>query len=207
VFINRLVRYLNNDKQTKGFVPEIYRLLHKYQLQSCLNEYLESGWFPSKQAWKQVLEQSVSATEHHRQLESIRDVCPTLNLADILHVDEPASLWQISRISPKLAPLVTSLMAQLGRFLSRSYPAVCSLCGLQTENKLLHSVCFCSKKELLRESLWDAVIYQKGIKCFIKLTRRTPLEHIVMLFQMTLAIADDNRLNAHLANKLLRLVY
>ncbi|KAH3831218.1 hypothetical protein DPMN_104480 [Dreissena polymorpha] len=153
-----------------------------------------------------MLQRSVSAPEHHRQLESIRDVCPTLNLADVLHVDKPASLWQISRILPKLSPLVASLMAQPGGFLSRSYPTVCSLCGIQADNKLLPSVCFCSKRELLRESLWDAVIYQKGFKSFIKLTRKAPLEQIVMLFEMTLATTDDNRLNAHLAIILLRLV-
>ncbi|KAH3697135.1 hypothetical protein DPMN_084622 [Dreissena polymorpha] len=90
-----------------------------------------------------MLQRSVSAVEHHRQLESIRDVCPTLNLADVLYVDKPASLWQIYRISPKLSPLIVSLMAQLGGFLSRSYPTVCSLCGIQPENQLLHSGCFC----------------------------------------------------------------
>ncbi|KAH3693536.1 uncharacterized protein LOC127862565 [Dreissena polymorpha] len=206
VFINRLVRYLNNDKQTKGFVPEIYRLLYKYQLQSCLDGYLQSGLFPSKQAWKQMLQRSVSAPEHHRQLESIRDVCPTLNLDDVLHVDKPSSLWKISRISPKLSPLIATLMAQLGGFLSRSYPTVCSLCGIHTENKLLHSVCFCSRRELLRDSLWDAVIYQKGSQCFIKLIRKTPLKQIVTLFQMTLSTTDDNRLNNQLAILLLRLV-
>ncbi|KAH3795433.1 hypothetical protein DPMN_148983 [Dreissena polymorpha] len=121
-----------------------------------------------------MLQQSVTAQEHHRQLESIRDVCPTLNMADVLHVDKPASLLQISRISPKLSPLVASLMAQLEGFLSRSYPTMCSLCGIQTDNKLRHSVCFCSERELLRESLWDAVIYQKGFKSFIKLTRKAP---------------------------------
>ncbi|KAH3880053.1 hypothetical protein DPMN_003965 [Dreissena polymorpha] len=153
-----------------------------------------------------MLQRSVSAPEHHRQFESIRDVCPTLNLDDVLHVDKPSSLWKISRISPKLSPLIATLMAQLGGFLSRSYPTVCSLCGIHTENKLLHSVCFCSRRELLRESLWDAVIYQKGSQCFIKLIRKTPLEQIVTLFQMTLSTTDDNRLNNQLAILLLRLV-
>ncbi|KAH3803828.1 hypothetical protein DPMN_132096 [Dreissena polymorpha] len=82
--------------------------------------YLESGLFPSKQAWKHMLQRSVSAPEHHRQLESIRDVCPTLNLDDVLHVDKPSSLWKISRISPKLSPLIATLKAHLGGFLSRS---------------------------------------------------------------------------------------
>ncbi|KAH3791901.1 hypothetical protein DPMN_145392 [Dreissena polymorpha] len=76
-----------------------------------------------------MLQRSVSAPKHHRKLESIRDVCPTLNFADVLHVDKPASLRQISRISPKRSPLVATLMAQLGGFLSRSYLTVCSLCG------------------------------------------------------------------------------
>ncbi|KAH3831209.1 hypothetical protein DPMN_104471 [Dreissena polymorpha] len=31
-----------------------------------------------------MLQRSLSAPEHYRQLESIRDVCPTLNLADVL---------------------------------------------------------------------------------------------------------------------------
>ena len=59
VYNLRLIRFFNNDKHTRGFVPEIYRLLSKYGLTFLLSMYVRSGGFPSVVWWKTLLNQVV----------------------------------------------------------------------------------------------------------------------------------------------------
>ena len=60
MFNVRLIRFfLNYDKQTRGFVPEMYRLLSKYGLTFVLSMYVRSGGFPSVVRWKTFLNQGV----------------------------------------------------------------------------------------------------------------------------------------------------
>ena len=32
IFVNRLIRYLGDDRQTLGYIPDIYRILCKYNI-------------------------------------------------------------------------------------------------------------------------------------------------------------------------------
>ena len=59
IFVNRLVRYFNNDRQTQGFIPDIYRIIAKYNLQIYLQTYMHSSSFPSKYEWKRILKQKI----------------------------------------------------------------------------------------------------------------------------------------------------
>jgi len=51
VIDNRRLRFMNFDKQSRGFIPDTYRLLQKYGLVQCLDLYLTTGQF----AWKTTL--------------------------------------------------------------------------------------------------------------------------------------------------------
>jgi len=46
IFNHRIVRYVNGDSQTVGFVPDIYRLLQKYGMIPLFDAYLQCGAFP-----------------------------------------------------------------------------------------------------------------------------------------------------------------
>ena len=59
VFTQRLLHFLSHDHQQHGLIPDMYRLLSKYELTEFLNTYVESGVFPSKDAWKRILKSIV----------------------------------------------------------------------------------------------------------------------------------------------------
>ncbi len=63
VFTHRLVRFLNMHKQHAGSVPDIYRLLQKYNLANVLKTYAETGTFPSKSSWKLMLKKVTSGLQ------------------------------------------------------------------------------------------------------------------------------------------------
>ena len=48
-----------NPKKITGFIPDIVRILRKYSLWEYLDNYLQTGNFPSKSEWKRVVVDSL----------------------------------------------------------------------------------------------------------------------------------------------------
>jgi len=62
VFVNRLIRFVNFDRQIRGFIPDIYRILQKYGLLDYLDCFLTTGCFVSKPEWKRVLRKCINVS-------------------------------------------------------------------------------------------------------------------------------------------------
>ena len=56
MFLNRLTSYIAEfNHRQEGFIPDIVRLLEKYELSDILSTYVENGTFPTSYAWKRLL--------------------------------------------------------------------------------------------------------------------------------------------------------
>ena len=56
IFVHRLTRYLSgSERQSCGFIPDIFNILSKYELLQYINYFTETSHFPSKYVWKQSL--------------------------------------------------------------------------------------------------------------------------------------------------------
>jgi hypothetical protein len=56
IFLMTLIRWKWNHTNTlKGFIPNIVRILLKYDLMDFLTGYILSDQFPSKSAWKKIV--------------------------------------------------------------------------------------------------------------------------------------------------------
>ena len=54
--LNRLTSYIAEfNHRQEGSVPDIVRLLEKYELRDILSTYAENGTFPTSYAWKRLL--------------------------------------------------------------------------------------------------------------------------------------------------------
>ena len=65
IFLRRYFTYislLNNN--AKGFIPDICRLLLRYNLEDIINTFILSQKLPSKYEWKKVVKMKVSQLEH-----------------------------------------------------------------------------------------------------------------------------------------------
>ena len=54
---------MNPANKLKGFIPDIARILHKYDLIDILTEYILWDQFPSNHLWKKIVKEHVY--EHH----------------------------------------------------------------------------------------------------------------------------------------------
>ena len=54
------------SKQDYGFIPDTVRILKKYSLWEYLDNYLQTGNFPSKSEWKRVVVESLKKVENEK---------------------------------------------------------------------------------------------------------------------------------------------
>ena len=55
VFLFRLFSYMTYADRQSGFIPNIIRLLEKYQLRHTVYDFIENSTFPSKYHWKRLI--------------------------------------------------------------------------------------------------------------------------------------------------------
>jgi hypothetical protein len=66
IFITRLLLYLNNCTTIRGgFIPDILKIVRKYDLFSYVDNFVKTSLFPSSKKWKYLIKSSVIAYEEH----------------------------------------------------------------------------------------------------------------------------------------------
>jgi hypothetical protein len=66
IFITRLLLYLNNCTTISGgFIPDIIKIVKKYDLFSYVDNFVKTSSFPSSKKWKYLIKSSVIAYEEH----------------------------------------------------------------------------------------------------------------------------------------------
>jgi hypothetical protein len=102
IFNNRLVRFLQFKTPFRGILPDIYRLLQKYQLCDVLHTYTDTGSFPSKIAWKRTLTKHIIDTEKLNRYNRLMTSDHGDLLRAMITVNEPHVLWQIEKCNQTL---------------------------------------------------------------------------------------------------------
>ena len=179
VFVQRLIRFVNGDRQTMGFIPDLYRLFSKYSLGHYPQMYLLSARFPSKYAWKAILTKTVIQQTY---CDMVDRLCSKGNewlcdsLIPIHVVRGSSSVWQVARNNPSYLALCTLIMKFVGEFISRQYVKVCHKCCLSTENLTEHLLCYCVMNNILRQKLRSLLIDSLGYRQYVKFIKLNPIE-------------------------------
>ena len=153
-----MIRFLNYDKQTRGYIPEIYSLLSKYGLTFVV-------FWPLFV----VVFESTKLTLYNRlcdrySLDLVSRVCNDKDVSQI---------WKFSRSTPTAAKTCIIMMYMFSG-LARDYNQLCGLCGYMCSNKVTHRLCFCTKLTVKREILWNALIKKTWVYiCYCLLKARS----------------------------------
>jgi len=156
MFNHRVVRYVNGDPQTVGFVPDIYRLLQKYGMIELFDTYLQCGAFPSKFSWKQKLKSTVIMPSQLNVLTELICAYPWLD-GYIIDSSQCSNLLRVGRIQPHMKYTCQAILKVVGKLVSNQYVSHCKLCDKITFNSVEHVICFCTNNDAHRNRVWDAV--------------------------------------------------
>ena len=154
VFLNRLTSYIAkcNHKQ-EGFVPDVVRLLEKYQLIDILYTYIEKGTFPTSFAWKRLLKSklhhSAISTWNSRTL--THDFC---RFRDIHFEYTPHWVWYLSKERRNLLFPSFSLIQMISHLAEMSMDnKFCLYCNVYYNNTVDHCINTCTYLGLERARL------------------------------------------------------
>ena len=151
-----------------GFSPDIFRILNKYSISQVLNEYIQTGVFPSKVAWKNVVRSKINAL--HRD-----DMLIRINFSElvsrIVHLHSglssyPHAFWILCREHPRYKNAHAAVRL-IGLMLRGRWRSPCHKCGENVVSITEHVLLFCRSNSYFRTELWQKLIKQFGLAFYI----------------------------------------
>ena len=153
VFINRLTAFFVNGASQTGFIPDVVRLLEKYNLSCVLDAYLRDSAFPSKFTWKRMVKYEIHSRElyqwHTRtsqpEFARFHRIVPTFGVHDF---------WTLSKTCPKFTDACKSVIQMIGSILDCDVQ-LCHKCNCFYNNIVDHCISECACLHNERVKMWD----------------------------------------------------
>ncbi|KAH3750591.1 hypothetical protein DPMN_185118 [Dreissena polymorpha] len=157
----------------------------KIGLLQFLNEYIETGLFPTKFTWKMIIDKTVN-------LQTKLDVAQRLLCSDqytlqenVIKPGNGSPLWDIARANPNLLTACQTILNSIGLVTSRPFSQKCSLCNLTVDNITVHLMCFCTTNNARRKRLWERVFNRIGIFRFAECMSISAIGQTVSLLKLS----------------------
>lgn len=184
LFLNRLFNFNNHPSRVRGFIPDIYKILHKYDLIDILSSYCKTGVFPSKCRWKTVVNNNIKTKQMNLLQErvmtdgSLCDYCIIQSLSEV----KPCDFWKISQFNRTLLKTAQASIKLTVLLFSKPYVCTCRKCNSYTDNIVMHLSFECEKTVHIRDMLWTSLLHFLGNNAyakFITMQPRLQLIHIL----------------------------
>jgi len=160
VCVTRLLSIIyQHSSQERGFIPDILRLLDKYNLRPHVKTFIASGTFSPKPKWKKLVRKSVF--DYHRlawreridadySLRTFSKIHPSLTV-------HPA--WYVAKENPAYRASANFLVKCCA--VIRDMPDVntlCERCGNMYSDPITHAMARCDYLQDSREEMWLELI-------------------------------------------------
>ena len=193
IFVNRLLRYVNNDKQTQGFIPDIYRIIVKYNLQNVLQTYMHTSCFPTKYEWKRILKHKIYEYDFNLYNEQLSTIIEGGQSSYMFYMLKPCAIWQLCIRHPNMKLKCKTAMIALSKLFSFCQISTCKKCKTLTENIVEHTINVCSTNNDIRNNLWTAIYESVGYAGFLKFMLKSQKDQIVDIISgFKLYLQDDD---------------
>ena len=193
IFVNRLIRFMNVDAQYSGFVPDIFRILQKYNMEGYLHAFVDTAVFPDKFQWKRILK-TVRLNNKQNRVDAVQTMV-SQPINNIVTGDKPCYLWLQARKNPELSPLIMKVIRSLGYMVSRSYAVKCSKCKLFTDNLTCHALWFCTESFVIRLKLIVIVFDVLGLDSFLALQSLSIEEQTCVVLLLSVDVNENENLS------------
>lgn len=174
VFINRLYDWLF-QRYRKGFVPDLFKILVKYNLEDYVLRYATGGIFPSKNSWKTIVNEAVCQSDFEQSRNELAmkgDVSRYLRI----HTSGIYSLYHIAKKCPDNYVLIMDL-AKLITVPDKIYNVThCKICNRQINDIVMHIIMECCPFNTHRNAMWDDIHGVISINQAVELFTKTEEE-------------------------------
>jgi len=191
IFVHRLVRFVNLDRQSREFTPDMFRLLQKYELVQYLEVFCTTGVFPSKFSWKRTLKSMIVHKLRSKSLESLIQEHSDIPVSNALGESGCSPVWQLASRNRRLHRVCGEPLACLGKVYSKPFPQKCKKCNLLVDNLTVHLLCLCVVNEMYRKRIWDSIIDEGGVVAFVRMIGLRGIEQCSYMICMALEQVDS----------------
>lgn len=159
IFLLRLCQYKVGHISMKGCIPDLVRVLDKYQLAEYIIQYHNNATkFPSKEQWKMICDEAITA--NYRRCYHLR----TMNDDDFKRFNivkpeplSPSSHWLCALRIPYSLPILTSAVKVLCQMDNKDV-TLCEYCGVLHKDCVFHKSTVCPITSALRDEFFDCLI-------------------------------------------------
>ncbi len=159
VLTTRLALYNHRCATTAlGFIPDIHRILIKYNLEDVFSRFRTHGVVPNATSWKKTVVKAIEKKEletwRHR-VSTDPDICHFQQI----HPDvAPHIAWHVAKLYPELKEAAIFMVQLCAAWRPGKVTGVCELCESDYPDLLTHMICSCVETETVRDNLWCQII-------------------------------------------------
>ena len=168
VFNARLSMFIvRTDNKQKGYIPDIFKILKKYDMVHFIVNYIESSIFPSKLVWKKLVKRNIYKYESSQWLQRMRCQNVFDRFMSVHTVIKPAILWKcaLNGLSLKNSRVVSKIRTDISPTVSR----VCKFCESIYTDCYSHITTICPLTQSIRNIFFEHVHLKHGQHMFDKL--------------------------------------
>lgn len=195
VFVYRLIHYVNSPSSVTGFFPDLHRILGKYKLEHYMYSFINSGLFPSKLAWRTIVNRSIKDHETFNTQCSIVTDESLLGFEKVYQATKPCFIWELSKEYREHTNRCITVMKLCSKLFGFRYEQICLECGMKTDTIAIHLIMYGRNNCSVRFKLWNTLYVYLGLcsyEMFISLSPREQcIEMVAGLPSFTLS--DDTR--------------
>ena len=147
-----VIRY--DDKQ-KGYIPDIFKILIKYDILQFIAKYIDSGIFPNKRTWKKIVQNRIYMYESNKWLQRMRGQHMFERFMSIHPMIKPAIIWKCS--SKHLCLKTSKNISQIWIDVSPKIARVCKFCEYIYTDLYLHITTSCPLTQSARNDFCELV--------------------------------------------------
>ena len=155
---------IRTDGKQRGYIPDIFEILKKYDLLQFIVNYITSAIFPNKLVWKRLVKNSIYTYESSAWLQ--RMSCQNVfdRFLSIHPVIKPAIVWKCSsdfscwKNSKVVSKIWTDVLPKLAR--------VCQFCEFIYTDLYSHILTMCPLTQSIRNDFLELVFLNYGQRMF-----------------------------------------
>ena len=146
--------FILDESNLTGFVPDITRVLSKYNLSRYLTDFLILCRFPSKHQWKSIVRNCVLEHEEEQWHSRLTDDADFLVFRNIHKTLQPHVFWRLAVSNPNYKNEIDYLMKLISVIKITDCHELCHKCGKFYSDITLHIVLSCNGLENIRDEMW-----------------------------------------------------
>lgn len=101
LFVTRLLSYFYKIvSKPLGFIPDVFRILQKYELLDYIDDYMTTGILPSEKFWKATITKRITCHQNDIWKKGISEKPELSNFGKIHAILQPLDLWYVAKRNP-----------------------------------------------------------------------------------------------------------